>query len=175
MVEKEVNGTLVPLPYVIRRADQKSLPEIQEEIEACKAQQVAGESGYVLGEGGAPGWIKLFVSLPQWLRLPLFRMFLQNPLRAKNAMGTIMITTVGMVGHTRGWIMPYSIHPLALALGSINKQPLVRKGQVEIGQILHLTVLIDHDVVDGAPAARFIDDLVKKLEAGWGLPPSAAA
>ncbi|MEM5775011.1 MAG: 2-oxo acid dehydrogenase subunit E2, partial [Anaerolineaceae bacterium] len=94
---------------------------------------------------------------------------LQNPLRAKNAMGTIMITTVGMVGHTHGWIMPYSIHPLALALGSINKQPVVRKGQVEIGQILHLTVLIDHDVVDGAPAARFIDDLVRKLEGGWGL------
>jgi pyruvate/2-oxoglutarate dehydrogenase complex dihydrolipoamide acyltransferase (E2) component len=36
-------------------------------------------------------------------------------------------------------------------------------------EILHLTVLIDHDVIDGVPAARFVDDLVKKLQAGAGL------
>jgi pyruvate/2-oxoglutarate dehydrogenase complex dihydrolipoamide acyltransferase (E2) component len=30
-------------------------------------------------------------------------------------------------------------------------------------------VLIDHDVIDGVPAARFVDDLVKKLQAGFGL------
>ena len=169
MVEKEVNGILVPLPYVVRRANQKTLAEIQDEIQACKTQKVENESGYVLGESGAPAWMKLFVSLPQWLRLPLFRIFLKDPQRARGNMGTAMITTVGMVGHTHGWIVPYSIHPVCLALGSLNQQPVVRRGEVEIAQVLHLTALIDHDVVDGAPAARFIDDLVKKLEAGWGL------
>jgi pyruvate/2-oxoglutarate dehydrogenase complex dihydrolipoamide acyltransferase (E2) component len=29
--------------------------------------------------------------------------------------------------------------------------------------------LIDHDVIDGVPAAKFVDDLVKKLESGFDL------
>src|SRR5215216_2791488 len=50
VVEKEVNGTRVPLPYVIRKADKKTLCQIQEEIESAKAQKVANEGNYVLGE-----------------------------------------------------------------------------------------------------------------------------
>ena len=34
----------------------------------------------------------------------------------------------------------------------------------------HLMALVDHDVIDGVPAARFVDDLVQKMEAGYGLP-----
>jgi pyruvate/2-oxoglutarate dehydrogenase complex dihydrolipoamide acyltransferase (E2) component len=65
--------------------------------------------------------------------------------------------------------MPYSIHPLCLALGSLNEQPAVHRGEITKRWILHLTVLVDHDVIDGAPAARFIDDLVRKIENGYGL------
>lgn len=169
MVEKEVNGSLVPLPYVIRKADKKTLSQIQDEIEAAKNQGVDNEGNYVLGEEKGISWMKFFVQLPRWLRLFLFRIFLSDPQRAKNAMGNVMVTTVGMVGHTHGWIMPYSIHPLCLALGSLNEQPWLHKGEIEKRRILHLTVLIDHDVIDGAPAGRFIDDLVVKLESGFGL------
>lgn len=84
-------------------------------------------------------------------------------------MGTVMVTTAGMVGHTRGWIMPYSIHPLSLAFGSLSQQPVVKRGEIQIREILHLTVCVDHDVIDGVPAARFVDDLVIKLEKGFGL------
>src|SRR5512138_2284361 len=51
VVEKEVNGARVPLPYVIRKADKKTLCQIQEEIESAKNQNVAGEGDYVLGDG----------------------------------------------------------------------------------------------------------------------------
>src|SRR5512142_998153 len=114
--------------------------------------------------------MKLFVHLPQWLRVALMRVvFFNNPQRLKNTMGTVMITTVGLAGHTKGWIIPFSMHPLCLALGSINEQPSVYRGEIQKRQILHLAVLIDHDVIDGVPAARFVDDLVRKLETGWGL------
>src|SRR5215208_7789455 len=46
VVEKEVNGARVPLPYVIRKADKKMLCEIQEEIEAAKSQAVNDEGNY---------------------------------------------------------------------------------------------------------------------------------
>ncbi len=169
VVEKEVNGALVPLPYVIRRANRKTVFEIQDEIEAAKRQVIGGEGEYVLGEESNPAWLRAFTHLPQWLRLPLFRVFLSDPLRVKNTMGTIMVTTVGMLGHTRGWIVPSSIHPLCLALGSLNEQPAVHRGEIAKRSILHLTVMIDHDVVDGAPAARFVDDLARKMESGFGL------
>jgi len=170
VVEKNVNGARVPLPYVIRKADQKTLYQIHDEIESAKSQTVEDEGNYVLGEKQSTMGMRLFTHLPQWLRLFLMRgFFLNNPQRSKNTMGTVMITTVGMVGHTRGWIIPFSMHPLCLAIGSLNEQPSVYKGEIQKREILHLTVLIDHDVIDGVPAARFVDDLVKKLELGVGL------
>jgi pyruvate/2-oxoglutarate dehydrogenase complex dihydrolipoamide acyltransferase (E2) component len=170
-VEKDVDGARVPLPYVIRKADKRILCEIQDEIEAAKSQNVRGEGDYVLGEEYSAIGMKLFVSLPQWLRLILMRLLVLNhPQRLKDMMGTVMITTAGMVGHTRGWIMPFGMHPLCLALGSLNEQAAVYKAEIQKREILHLTVLIDHDVIDGAPAARFVDDLVKKLQIGFGLP-----
>jgi len=69
----------------------------------------------------------------------------------------------------RGWIVPFSMHPLCLAFGSINEQALVKKGEIVKGQVLHLAVLIDHDVIDGVPAGIFVDDLVRKLEKAHGL------
>lgn len=171
VVEKEVNGARVPLPYVIRKSDKKSLSQIQEEIEAAKSQQVRGEGDYVLGDRYSTTGMKLFVRLPQRLRLILMRLLVLNhPQRVKDMMGTVMITTAGMVGHTRGWIVPFSMHPLGLALGSLNEQAAVYRGEIQKREILHLTVLIDHDVIDGVPAARFVDDLVKKLQIGFGLP-----
>jgi pyruvate/2-oxoglutarate dehydrogenase complex dihydrolipoamide acyltransferase (E2) component len=35
--------------------------------------------------------------------------------------------------------------------------------------ILALTVMIDHDLVDGAPAARFLNDFVTRLKKGEGI------
>lgn len=171
VVEKEVSGARVPLPYVIRKADQKTLSQIQEEIESAKNQNVEGEGDYVLGDEYSSTGMKLFLKLPQWLRLILMRAFVLNhPQRVKNMMGTVMITTAGMVGHTRGWIMPFGMHPLCLALGSLNERAAVYRGEIQKREILHLTVLIDHDVIDGVPAAKFVDDLVKKLQSGFGLP-----
>jgi len=170
VVEKEVGGTRVPLPYLIRRADQKTYDQIHAEIESARSQKIVDEGNYVLGDKYNTAALNLFVHLPQWLRLLLMRSFvLNNPRRMQKMMGTVMVTTVGMVGHTRGWMIPFSMHPLSLAFGSLNEQPAVFRGEIQKRAILHLTVQIDHDVVDGMPAARFVDDLVKKIQEGWEL------
>lgn len=170
VVEKEVGGTRVPLPYLIRSADRKSYDQIHAEIESARSQQVVDEGNYVLGDKYSTLGLNLFVHLPQWLRVALMKTFvLNNPGRMHQMMGTVMVTTVGMVGHTSGWMIPFSMHPLSLAFGSLNLQPAVFDGEIQKREILHLTVQIDHDVIDGMPAARFIDDLVRKIEAGWEL------
>lgn len=170
VLEKEVKGSRVPLPYVVRCADKKTLVQIQEEIDAAKSQPSTDEGDYVLGRKSGALWMKLFTSLPQGMRLWVMRAFvLSNPRRMKAMMGNLMITTVGMVGHTRGWIVPYSMHPLCLAFGSINDMPVVRKGEIAVGKMLHLAVLIDHDVIDGVPAGMFVDDLVRSMEKAEGV------
>jgi len=42
-------------------------------------------------------------------------------------------------------------------------------GRIEPRQILNLTVVFDHHVIDGAPAARFTRRLMELIESGYGL------
>lgn len=170
VIEKEVNGAHVPLPYVIRRADRKSVHEIHEEIDKAKSADVNHEGHYVLGSESSRLGMGLFVRLPQRLRLALMQaFFLSRPRRLAAAMGTVMITTVSMAGRFKGWIIPVSVHPLCLAIGSVNRQPSSAQGDPQERQILCLTALIDHDVVDGVPAARFVDELLARVRSCHGL------
>jgi len=43
------------------------------------------------------------------------------------------------------------------------------EGRIEPREILSLTVVFDHDVIDGAPAARFARRLVELIKSGYGL------
>ncbi|HUV94070.1 MAG TPA: 2-oxo acid dehydrogenase subunit E2, partial [Anaerolineae bacterium] len=84
--------------------------------------------------------------------------------------GTVGITAVGMFGKGQGgWgIVPLPF-PLGLVVGSIAWKPAVVEGRIEPREILNLTVVFDHDVIDGAPAARFARRLVELIESGYGL------
>jgi hypothetical protein len=138
------------------------------EIEMAKAQAVVDEGDLVLGRRRDPLPMRVFLRLPQALRLALMRIGLGLPRRTMSAMGNVMVTTVGMAGRARGWIVPSSVHPLCVALGSLGEKPAVQDGQIVARTILNMTVLIDHDVVDGVPAARFVADAVRRLEAAAG-------
>jgi hypothetical protein len=167
-LERELEGKLVPLAYVLRNVNGKSIGEIHREIQNAKIIPVGNEGEIVLGENYF--WMKLFISFPQWLRLILWRaFFFTNPQWMKDMMGNVMVTTVGLVGHVRGWIIPFTMHPLCLAFGSVTAEPGVHKGEIQKREYLHLCTLIDHDVIDGSPAARFVDDFVRRLEKAAGI------
>lgn len=164
VVEKEVDGKKVPLPLVIRAVDKKSCEEIFNEIEAAKNQAVKNEEDYVLSGGTSGNAMKFFLALPQTVRLLLWRWMLRNPFRLNKMMGTAIVTSVGMMGNVSGWLLPVSMHPVCFALGSIIKKPAVVKDEIKIREFLEMTVLIDHNVIDGAPAARFIARLCELTE-----------
>ena len=44
------------------------------------------------------------------------------------------------------------------------EKPVARNGKVEIRKILPLSVTYDHRIVDGAQAARFALELIRRLE-----------
>lgn len=169
VVEREVKGQKVPLPVVIRKVNEKSLQEIQTEIIAAKEQAIGSEEDYVLGENAFKWAMKLYVSLPQFIRIFIWKMMQKNPFRLKKMSGTIIVTSVGMMGKVKGWVIPVSPLPVCFALGSIVKKPGVVEDRIEIRESLFMTILIDHDVIDGAPAARFVSRLSELIENGHGL------
>ena len=51
-----------------------------------------------------------------------------------------------------------------LGLGAIRREPVVADdGRIEVRQIMTLSLTFDHRVIDGAPAARFLQTLVKAI------------
>jgi pyruvate/2-oxoglutarate dehydrogenase complex dihydrolipoamide acyltransferase (E2) component len=165
MLEKVVEGNRVPLPLLIRKTNEKTEEAIYAEIQEAQSQNIKDESDYVLTENKLPRTLmRLYYTLPQWVRLSLIKQILINPHRTKAMMGTAIITSVGTAGHVSGWIIPKAMHNLCFALGPIAKKPWVVANRIEIRDILHLTVLVDHDVVDGAPAARFVARLLGRIQ-----------
>ncbi|MDD3656732.1 MAG: 2-oxo acid dehydrogenase subunit E2 [Atribacterota bacterium] len=65
-------------------------------------------------------------------------------------------------------LFPASIYPISFTIGSIIKKPGVKNKRVEIREYLYVTVLVDHDIIDGAPAVRALSKLTRLVERGYG-------
>jgi pyruvate/2-oxoglutarate dehydrogenase complex dihydrolipoamide acyltransferase (E2) component len=167
-VERNYEGELVPLPYVIRATNKKSIVEISSEIAEVKSQNLT-QDDVVLGAKPSKFTTNLYYALPGFLRRTVWWYFLKFPKTAKKNMGSVMVTSIGMMGKINGWFVYTSIHPLSFGVGSVMKKPVVINDKIEIREMLNMTVLLDHDVMDGAPMARFISKLSKNIESCLGL------
>jgi pyruvate/2-oxoglutarate dehydrogenase complex dihydrolipoamide acyltransferase (E2) component len=91
------------------------------------------------------------------------------PHLVKKYSGTVMVTSVGMFGNGIGWGIPLAGYTLTVTIGGIGCRPSIYNGQLENREYLCLTVSFDHDIIDGAPAARFIQRFKELIESGSGL------
>jgi pyruvate/2-oxoglutarate dehydrogenase complex dihydrolipoamide acyltransferase (E2) component len=164
-VERVLEGDRVALPYVVRKANEKSARQIHEEIRA--AQTMDTDVG-VIGSERDSRLVRWVVKLPSVLRRLLWRKY-KDPFFVKRISGTVGITAIGMFGSGGGWPLTIRMHPLDFALGGITEKPGVVKGRIKVREFLSVTVMLDHDVVDGAPAARFIARLRELVENGFAL------
>jgi len=174
VVEREVSHAnsvqTLPMPYIIRKANEKRLADIHTEIRA--AQQAPVTIGDVQVNASRATWmIRLFTMLPRIARdLIVWRRLHRNPFLMKRMMGTVSVTALGMMGRGGiGWGIPIGIHPLVVAVGGIAQRPVVVSEQLVMREHLGLTVLFDHEVTDGAPVARFIGRLQELMETGFAL------
>jgi pyruvate/2-oxoglutarate dehydrogenase complex dihydrolipoamide acyltransferase (E2) component len=53
---------------------------------------------------------------------------------------------------------------LSVLVGGLSERPRATNGRVEVRDVVDLTVTVDHNIVDGAPAARFVADLRRTIE-----------
>ena len=78
--------------------------------------------------------------------------------------GTFTISNLGMFGIDQFTAVINPPEAAILAVGATAPEPAVRDGQVVVRQTMKLTLSIDHRVLDGATAARFLQQLKAILE-----------
>ncbi len=160
-IEHEVAGQKQVIPSIIRAANRKTVREIHHEIRAAQAQDMAKA-------------LKRLQSLPTFLFQPYLWIFTwrgrTHPRLWKKNVGTVGITAVGMFGNGAGWgIPPAPPTPLMVTVGGIGEKPGVVDGHITNREYLSLTISFDHEIIDGAPAARFTERLKELIESGYGL------
>lgn len=159
--EKEVDGVRVPVPMVIKDANLKSVEEISKEIDDAKNEVVTKKSIVINRKPNA--FERIYYLFPGFLRRAIWRYFIRNPKLSKRLMGNVSVTSLGMTGPINAWFIHKSIHPVSIGVGTIMKKPVVVDNEVVIREVMNMTLLIDHDVMDGVPMARFIKDLERRI------------
>ncbi|WP_300602277.1 pyruvate dehydrogenase complex dihydrolipoamide acetyltransferase [Niabella sp.] len=77
---------------------------------------------------------------------------------------TFTISNLGMFGIEEFTAIINPPASCILAVGAINEVPVVKNGQIGIGNIMKVTLTCDHRVVDGATGAAFLQTLKQLLE-----------
>jgi len=160
LIEREGDGERIGVPHVVRAANRRTVRSIHDEIRRVQSDtSTTPEAGTARLARRLPGFLRRQIwRLPQWF-----------PSRWKDLAGTVAVTSVGMFGTGNGWAIAPTNYTLQLTVGGIGTKPRLIDGELQSREFLSLTVTFDHDVVDGAPAARFVQRLGAHLEAGAGL------
>ncbi len=167
MIERKQGETRVLTGYIVRGANHKTFQEIHQEIRSAQSAPVPPSNGM-------PTWFRSALLLP-WplsgLFKALFRMVIsRNPTIVTSMAGTVGISSVGMFGKGHsGWGISGGTHGLDLVVGGTAHKLADVDGRIEGRDMLSVTIIFDHDVIDGAPAARFTRKLVELIESGYGL------
>jgi len=78
--------------------------------------------------------------------------------------GTFTVTNLGTLGVDAFTPIINAPQTAILGVGRIRSAPAVHEGQLCIRQLMFLSLTFDHRVIDGAPAARFLNDVVRLVE-----------
>lgn len=161
LVEKEVNGVKVPIPLIIDNASEQRIDAITEQIDKARNQPMTKED--IVLHNKSTKLERIYFSLPGFIRRAFWRFLLQHPHIAYKKMGNVGITSIGTKGGLSGWFIPISIHPICFGIGSITKKPVVVDDAIVIREMLPMTVLMDHDVIDGRSMAQFLQKLADNI------------
>ncbi len=77
---------------------------------------------------------------------------------------TFTISNLGMFGIEEFTAIINPPDACILAVGAIQQEPVVKNGQIVVGNVMKVTLSCDHRVVDGAIAAPFLQTLKSLLE-----------
>jgi pyruvate/2-oxoglutarate dehydrogenase complex dihydrolipoamide acyltransferase (E2) component len=161
-VERDMQGQRSSLPLIVRAANRKTVRDIHEEIRAAQAHSMSGREV----KAYMHTWVTL---LPSFVQQKMFWVASKSPHLFKQNMGTVELNAIGMFGNRGGWGIHVPFHTLSIVVGGIARKPGVVDERIEIREYLNMTINFDHDMIDGVPAARFVQQLSDLIESGYGL------
>ncbi|WP_323101118.1 2-oxo acid dehydrogenase subunit E2 [Intrasporangium sp. YIM S08009] len=163
-VEREGEGRPTLDIVVLRDADRLSCAEVTAALHRAKVGPAQPHPpGPLLGP---------VLRLPGPLRRAAVRAAATLPAVSASFGPAVGVTSIGMFSSTWGWAVPLAPLTVIVTVGGVAERPVVRDGQVVVRPMLPLTISLDHAVVDGAPAARFVETLRRLVETAAAFDPA---
>ena len=160
LVEREISGERVPEPLAIAAAQRLTFREINDRIRSARARNDSSLGGF-----SGMTWIR---HIPGFLLKSFVRLADRN-IRMARRYGKVAVTAVGMFSREPVWFIPHGSGTMLITVGSIEKRIVFNGLQHEEREFLCLTGSFDHAIVDGAPAARFMNQFLETLKSWMGL------
>ena len=154
LLERTIDGQPAVGYLPIAHADTKSLRQVHDEIRAGQAarhETIAGER-----------WLGL---VPAWAARPLM-WSMRRSVHWALRLGVVGVNNIGMGTQVAGWGLSPGAGTLGVTIGGISRRLQSVGGQPTEQEVAHLTLAYDHDVINGAPAARFTARLLELLASG---------
>jgi pyruvate/2-oxoglutarate dehydrogenase complex dihydrolipoamide acyltransferase (E2) component len=162
LVEREISGERVPEPLAIAAAQSLTYRQINDLIRSARARNDSALGGFT-----GMTWIR---HIPGFLLKGFVRLADRNISLAKRY-GKVAVTSVGMFSREPVWFIPHGSGTVLITVGSMEKRMVFNGANHEEREFLCLTGSFDHAIVDGAPAARFMNQFLETLKSGMGLLP----
>jgi pyruvate/2-oxoglutarate dehydrogenase complex dihydrolipoamide acyltransferase (E2) component len=160
LVEREFSGEKVPEPMALEAVQRMTFREINDRVRSAKMR-----TGDSLGGFSGMTWIRF---IPGFL-LRIFVRLADRNIKLAKRYGKVAVTAVGMFNREPVWFIPHGSGTVLITVGSIEKRMVFTGSGFEEREYLCLTGSFDHDIVDGAPAARFMNQFVETVKSGIGL------
>lgn len=158
LVEVPTAQRPIAFPRVLSDAQARSVADLSAELRGAKQEPFAGAPGRMLRR-----WGPVVAAIPG--ATSLMYLVMARSVRVRQRIGTVSVTSVGMFGGGGGLaISPPTVMSLEMIVGGISRRPRVVGDAIEPRDVVDIAVVLDHVVVDGGPAARFVRDLRELVE-----------
>jgi pyruvate dehydrogenase E2 component (dihydrolipoamide acetyltransferase) len=153
---------------VVRCTDTKKVHEIAQELrERAEAVRTERDPELARTQGLFQRLPGLLLRVLLWLLdLLSYRWNLRVPGSPRDAFGSAMVTSVGMLGIKLAYapLVTFSHCPIVVLVGQVEDRPVVREGQIVIRPMCTVTATLDHRVLDGVQAGLLAAGTQRLLE-----------
>jgi pyruvate/2-oxoglutarate dehydrogenase complex dihydrolipoamide acyltransferase (E2) component len=156
-VERFVGSQPAVFFGAINQPDTKSIEEITAELKAYGEDEFENVEHLEVQDR--------FNNMPWLFRRFILWLGLNYPSVRLRYMGaTFGLSSLGKFGIKS--LIPPCVSTSTFGVGSVEQRPVVKDGKVEVRPMMTITLNFDHRVIDGAPAARFLHDIILLMEGG---------
>lgn len=145
-LECTINQTKTLIPTIIRKANSLSPSIINKQIQTAQnLSKIPFDKSQIF-----------FLKLPIFIKAWFYKYWMKQPIHRKQHFGTAYFSAIGTFGPSKDWGIPIPMQSIGLFLGSIHQKESTLNDHGSNTEILHFTISVDHNIVDGGELGRFL-------------------